>query len=227
MSRERYQAESADAFVRDAATFVVSGLPSTSFRFCDDLGANGFGWLVDEAMTRTSHALAAGGNVWLIDSVDWPEAIERARALGEPAGVIQLLDRHDRDCAQLAERLAVPLIRTPESVPDSPFAFLPVVRRKRWQERALWWPERRTLVVADALGTNRFYTGGRAPVGVHVLLRLTPPKQLGELDAENLLTGHGEGLRGPATADAVRRALAESRRRLPGVLVRLPFSMRS
>jgi hypothetical protein len=77
-------------------------------RFCDDLGPDGFGWMVEEAGTRTSHALAADGRVWLLDALDWPEAVDRALALGEPAGVVQLIDRHDRDCAALAARFGVP-----------------------------------------------------------------------------------------------------------------------
>lgn len=197
-----------------------------AFRYCDDRGEHGFGWIVEEAMTRTSHALAADGKVWLVDPVDWPDAIERALALGQPVGVLQLLDRHNRDCATLAERLRVPLHVAPDELPDSPFECIPIMRRKRWQERALWWPETRTLVVADALGTNAFSTGGKAPVGVHLLLRLTPPQALRAYAPEHLLTGHGEGLHGPETTEAVRRALSESRRRLPGVLVRVPFSGR-
>jgi hypothetical protein len=198
-----------------------------TFRYCDDRGERGFGWIADEAMTRTSHALAADGKVWLVDPVDWPDAIERALALGEPAAVLQLLDRHNRDSAALAERLGVRLFVTPDAVPDDPFECVPIVRLKRWQERALWWAEARTLVVAEALGTNAFYTGGHAAVGVHLLLRLRPPRRLAEFDPEHLLVGHGEGLHGSGTADAVERALAESRRRLPGVVVRLPFSGRS
>jgi hypothetical protein len=196
------------------------------FRFCDDLGANGFGWIVDEAMKRTSHALAADGNVWLVDALDWPEAIDSARSLGEPVGVIQLLDRHDRDCAALASRLGVPHVLVPEELPGSPFECVPVMRRKRWRESALWWPGMRTLVTADALATNRFSTGGKAPLGVHVLLRLTPPKALGAFDPEHLLVGHGEGLHGAGTSAALRDALRTSRRGLPGVLLRLPFAGR-
>jgi hypothetical protein len=196
------------------------------FRFCDDLGPNGFGWIVDEAMTRTSHALAANGKVWLVDPLDWPEAIDRALALGEPAGVIQLLDRHDRDCAALASRLGVPHVVAPDEIPGSPFTCIPVIRRKRWRESALWWPDTRTLVTADALGTNRFYTGGKASLGVHVFLRLTPPRALGSLEPEHVLVGHGEGVHGAGTAVSVRDALRTSRRRLPGVLLRLPFAGR-
>jgi hypothetical protein len=115
----------------------------------------------------------------------------------------------------------------PHSVPESPFTFVPVMRWKRWRECALWWPEGRTLVVAEALGTNRFYTGGRTPLGVHILLRMTPPRALGRFEPARILVGHGEGIAGPDAAPALRQALASSRRGLPGVLVRLPFTRRS
>jgi hypothetical protein len=197
-----------------------------TFRFCDDLGPEGFGWVVEEAATRTSHALAADGRVWLVDALDWPEAIDRALALGDPAGVIQLLDRHDRDCAELAARFGVPHLVAPDAVSGSPFELVPVMRRKRWRESALWWPETRTLVTADALGTNRFYTGGKAPLGVHVVLRLTPPKALGAFEPERVLVGHGEGIVDALAADALRHALTSSRRGLPGVLLRMPFAWR-
>lgn len=196
-----------------------------SFSFCDELGADGFGWIADEPMTRASHALAQDGRVWLIDALDWEPAIERALELGEPAGVIQLLDRHDRDCAGLAERLGVPHLVAPDEVPSSQFESVAVMRRKRWQERALWWPATRTLVTADALGTNTFYTGGRRSVGVHIFLRLKPPKALARYDTERLLVGHGQGVTTGAAA-AVREAVRTSRRDLPRILVRLPFSAR-
>jgi len=194
-----------------------------TFRFCDDLGADGFGWIVEEAMTRTSHALIAEGRVWLVDPLDWTEAIDRACGLGEPAGVVQLLDRHDRDCAALASRLGVTHLVAPDDILGSPFELIPIVRRRWWRESALWWPGRKTLVTADALATNRFYTAGKAPLAVHVLLRLTPPRQLGGLDPERILVGHGEGLIGSGAADALREALRVSRRGLPGLLARLPF----
>ena len=195
-------------------------------RFCDERGERGFGWIVDEAMTRTSHLLAADGRVWLVDPLDWPDAIERALRLGQPAGVIQLLDRHDRDCEALAHRLGVPHLVAPDEVPESPLRCVPVMRRRYWAESALWWPEERTLVVAEAVGTNRFFTAGRAPLGVHVFLRLKPPKVLGQFAPTQLLVGHGEGLHGPGTADTLARALATARRGLPGVLLRLPLARR-
>lgn len=193
-------------------------------RLCDDFGSDGFGWIVDEPNTRTSHALAADGKVWLVDALDSSEAIERVLELGEPAGVVQLLDRHNRDCAALAARFGVPHAVVPDELAESPFTFVPVMRRKRWRESALWWPERRTLVVADALGTNRFYTAGKAPIGVHLLLRLSPPRALAAFEPERILVGHGESVYGLEASSALRDAVAQSRRRLPGVLVRLPFA---
>jgi hypothetical protein len=195
---------------------------AVEFRYCDDLGDDGFSWIADEPMTRTSHAVAAGGNVWLVDPVDWPDAIERALGLGEPAAVLQLLDRHNRDCAGLAERLGVAHLVVPDDVPGSPSRCIPVIRRRPWRETALWWPKRKMLVVAEAVGTNAFFTGGKALVGVHLLLRLRPPKSLAAYEPEHLLVGHGEGLHGPAAATELRRALAQSRRGLPGVVLRLP-----
>jgi hypothetical protein len=195
-------------------------------RMCDDRSERGFSWIVDAPMTRTSHALAVDGQVWLVDPVRDPPALERAAGLGAPQAVLQLLDRHNRDCAALAARLGVPLVVAPDEILCSPFTFVPIMRWKRWQESALWWPATRTLVCADAFGSNRFYTGGKAPLGVHVLLRLTPPKALGALGPERVLVGHGAGIVGPDTEEVVHEALRTSRRRLPGVLARLPFSGR-
>jgi hypothetical protein len=197
-----------------------------TFRFCDHLGRDGFGWIVDEAMTRSSHALVSDDKVWLVDPLDWPEAIDRALGLGTPTGVIQLLDRHDRDCASLASRLGVLHLVAPDEIPETPFVCVPIMRRKHWRESALWWPETRTLVCADALGTNRFYTAGKAPIGVHLLLRLTPPRALGTFEPERILVGHGEGITEEAQ-NALRDALRTSRRGLPGLLVRLPIAARS
>ena len=190
-------------------------------RFCDELPF-AFSWLVDEPLTRTAHALSAEGRVWLIDPVDWAPALERIEDLGTPEAVVQLLDRHRRDCASLADRLGVPHVVVPADVPDSPFTCVPVKASRHWRETALWWPETRTLVVAEALGTNPFFRSGSEPVGVHLLQRLSPPRMLGDLAPEHLLVGHGEGIHGPGAQTALRTALAGSRRRLPRALLRAP-----
>lgn len=194
--------------------------------FCDDRGGAGFSWVIEEPMTRTSHVLADEGRVWLVDPVDWPPAIERATALGTPEGVLQLLDRHNRDSAAIAARLGVPHLRVPETLPGTPFEVVRVASSRRWQEVALWWPARRVLVVAEALGTNAFFPVGDEPVGVHGLLKATPPKVLSGFDPERLLVGHGEGLSGPGTGAAIDRALAHSRLTIASWAVGVPFRWR-
>lgn len=192
-------------------------------RFCDERGAAGFSWIVDEPATRTSHALAHNGHVWLVDPVDWPAAIERALTLGEPAGVLQLLDRHNRDCAPLAGRLGVSHLVAPTSLPGSQLEVVEIKRSRHWQEIALWWPEPRVLVVAEAIGTNTFYTAGRSGAGVHLLLRLSPPRrELEGFELEHLLVGHGEGIHGPEATRALREALRTSRTGLLQVVPRIP-----
>lgn len=191
-------------------------------RFCDDRGSLGFSWIVDEPMTRTSHALAADGRVWLVDPVRFESALERARGLGDVAAVLQLLDRHNRDCAALAAELGAPHLVVPDTIPDSPFETIALRRGKRWRETALWWPATRTLVVAEAIGTNRFFAGTDS-AGVHLLLRLSPPREaLGSVEPEHLLVGHGEGLHGPAATEGLRRALDHARTGLPRLMLRVP-----
>jgi len=143
-------------------------------RFCDEQDF-GFGWIDDEdPIRRTSHALVVEGGVWLIDPVAWPEAEQRALEHGRPRGVLQLLDRHNRDCAAIAATLGVPHHVVPTHVP--PFEFLPVLGNRFWREVALWWPERRVLAVAEAVGTNESYTLGQGAAGVQGTLRLRPPR---------------------------------------------------
>jgi hypothetical protein len=183
-----------------------------------------FGWIQEEPMQRTSHALAAGGRVWLFDVIDDPELDARVRELGEPAGVVQLLDRHTRDCAAVARRLGVPHHIVPRRLAETPFELRPVVRLRWWREVALWWPERRILLVADALGTTPVFRAGAEPAGLHPILRLWPPRSLSGLEPDHLLVGHGEGVHHhPA---ALGSALRTARRRLPRVLFELPRELR-
>jgi hypothetical protein len=185
-------------------------------RFCDEFDA-GFGWIVAEFMARCSHALVVDGRVWVIDPVDGDGVEERIRAAGSPAGVVQLLDRHNRDCSALATRLGVRHHFVPQGS-LGPFAFITIRNRPSWKEVALWWPERRVLVCADALGAGPYYRAGDERVAVHPLLRLRPPRaQLGTLQPDVILFGHGEGVFENATA-ALSDALSTSRRRIPGQL---------
>jgi hypothetical protein len=183
-----------------------------------------FGWIEEGRAQRTSHALAVDGRVWLFDVVDDPELDERVRELGEPAGVVQLLDRHARDCAAVAQRLGVPHHVVPRALPGTPFELRPIVRLRWWREVALWWPERRLLLVADALGTLPFFRAGEEPAGLHPLLRPWPPRSLRGLAPDHLLVGHGEGVHHHPVA--LESALRTARRRIPRWLLELPRELR-
>jgi hypothetical protein len=176
------------------------------------------GWIVDEFLERCSHALVAGGRVWLIDPVAGDGVEDRINTAGEPAGVIQLLDRHNRDCRRIAERFGVPHHIVPNRLPGAPFEFITIRDTRRWKEVALWWAERRVLVLADALGTARYYRARGERIGVHPFMRLRPPRQqLERLAPVRILCGHGEGIHDEAEA-ALRDALRTARRRIPAQL---------
>lgn len=166
-------------------------------------------------MQRASHAVAADGRVWVIDPVADDSALARARELGDPAGVVQLLDRHGRDCGFVAEQLGVPHYEVPEQPPaGAAFEVLPLLRRRWWHEVALWYPEQRTLVCADAVGTAQYYRAPGERLGVSPLLRLTPPRRLLAVEPDHVLVGHGEGIHEDAAA-AIREAVRLARRRSP------------
>ena len=184
----------------------------------DDEFEHGFGWSPEgERVQRTSHAIRAGGRVWLLDVVDGDGLDERIAALGELAAVVQLLDRHNRDCAAVAERLGVPLHVTPfEPVDGARFAAFPILRRRIWREVALWFAAERILVLAEAIGSLGYFRAPGEPFGVNPALRLFPPRRsLAGLEPEHILFGHGEGMHGPDVPEALRTALATARRRLP------------
>jgi hypothetical protein len=185
----------------------------------------GITWVETTGMRRAAHALRADGRLWLIDPFEDQVAMSAATELGTPAAVIQLLDRHNRDCGPIAQRLEVPLLRVPAEVSDSPFTVIPVISRPWWREVALWWEAERALIVAEALGTAPAFTLGRR-VGLHPMLRLRPPR--GPLTArspERLLVGHGTALESGAAAaigDALSGALAD----IPQLVLRLPSLVR-
>jgi hypothetical protein len=188
--------------------------------FCDESEA-GFGWISREPdwMGRASHALAVGGRVWLVDPVDFAGLDDRVRSLGEPAGVLQLVAWHNRDSAAIAARLGVSHLVTPAEVPG--FEAIRIKGIPRWRETALWWPERRTLVVGEAVGTVRYYRAPGRALGIHPFLRIyRPPAALVRFEPEHVLCGHGAGIHEGA-AEALRDAIHHARRDLPAVIPRI------
>lgn len=181
----------------------------------------GISWQIDEPGARTSHALKVDGRVWIVDPVEHPAAIERIEILGPVAGVLQLIDRHNRDCAAIAGRLGVPHLRVPGEVPGTPLEVVHVVDHRRWREVALWWPEPEALVVPEMLGTVDAFTAGHGAVGMHPVLRPLPPKALRGMRPEHLLVGHGPPVSGADARDGVDWAYAYSRRDIPRLFATL------
>jgi len=176
-------------------------------------------------MQRAMHALRDGERTWLIDPF---HAAEFRDALGELpplAGVIQLLDRHNRDCVEIAGSLDLPLHRIPARLPDSGLEVVRVIAQRFWNEVALWAPGTRTLVIAEAVGTAPLFALGR-PAGVHPMLRLLPPRgALSGYAPDQLLVGHGPALAAGGAA-ALAGALAAARADLPKLALKLPSVLR-
>jgi len=197
-----------------------------------DRHEHGVGWLAfpDEQMQRASHAVVHDGGVWVLDPVDAPGVDDLLAELdGEVVGVVTCLDRHKRDAAAVARRHGVPVY-----VPDwmtgvAPELDAPVERfggeltdgvraiRVRdsslppWQEVALLFESSGTLYVAEALGNAEYMVTNAERLGVHPMLRLTPPREpLSGLDPEHVVVGHGPGVHERAS-EVVRQALSDAR----------------
>ncbi len=193
-------------------------------RFTGD-GADMVTWIASAPgfMQRASHALVVDGATWLIDPVDHPDVRARLADLPPPAGVVQLLDRHGRDCARMATAFGVPLTRTPRhSVAGAPFTAITVRDAPGWRESALWWPDRSVLVVAEALGTAPYFRARPADVlGPHPAARVWPPRRLTGFPARHVLVGHGEPLNRDDAGALVDAAVAQARRGAPAWMVSL------
>ena len=182
----------------------------------------GVTWVVDDPLLRASHALVHDGRVWLVDPVDAPEAIERAAALGEPAGVLQLFVAHQRDGAAIAKRLGVPFHVLPDVLPglavlasSTSTSAVEGARAVVARSRAGWSSRSRSAPPPH-------YALGPGPAGVHFLRRAAPAEPAEPFLPEHLLVGHGEPVHGGDAAAALLDALNRSRRDLPAfVLERL------
>lgn len=177
-------------------------------------------------MARSAHALRdEHGRVWLIDPFEDESALAAAAELGAPAGVFQLLDRHNRDCHRVASEFGVALSRLPVDAAGSPFTPIQVLNVPGWHEVALWWAAQRTLIVAEALGSGPLFGLGRA-LGVHPLLRLHPPRRaLGAHEPELLLLGHGPPLQS-GVPQAMQEAFEHSLTDIPRLVASVPRLLR-
>ncbi|MBI3971396.1 MAG: MBL fold metallo-hydrolase [Chloroflexi bacterium] len=190
----------------------------------------GFGWNAQpgEYLARSSTALAEGGKVWLIDPIRVPGLEDMWRRLGELAGIVVTLARHDRDAGWLATLHGVPIYlphslgdvrfdahaeRVDDRVPNSPLRLIAVDGRgpiKWWRESAVWWPERRVLVTGDVLGNAGYFVLPEERLAVHPLRRFSPPVELSALRPDRVYPGHGQSIAQGAAA-AVEHAIRTSR----------------
>jgi hypothetical protein len=186
----------------------------------------GLTWVVDEPTARGSHAIVGpGGGVWLVDPTRDDAALTAAAELGAPAGVLQLLDRHNRDCAGLAGELGVRHWSVQEVLSggaELPFEPRRVVFNRFWKEAALWWPAKRGLVVSESLGTVPAFAVGGGAVGIHPMRRLSPPHMLKACNAEHLLVGHGPPVHGHDVHADMLQAIDHAWRDVPKLVVKLP-----
>ena len=146
--------------------------------------------------------------------------------------MLQLLDRHNRDCAEIAARLGVPHLKVPDSVPGSPFeAIAGGADAALAGDRALVARSSKALVVAEVLGRQPdAHRAGGERVGMHLFLRaLAAGLAARATGREHLLLGHGSRVHGvrrlPPTWRAPTRAPARDLPRgasggLPGARLR-------
>lgn len=176
-------------------------------------------WIASEPgyMERASHAIVADGHTWLIDPVDHPDVRARLEAMPPVAGVVQLLDRHGRDCAAMAASLGASLVQCPrQAIAGAPFEVIVVRDIRGWHESALWWPGAAALVVAEALGTAPYYRSQPDQVlGPHPMMRATPPRGLMGVPARHVLVGHGDPVHRDDAGAFVDAAIAGARASTP------------
>jgi len=198
----------------------------------------GASWIAypDETMQRASHVLGTEAGAIVVDPVDAEGIDDLFAEFGDVAGVIVLLDRHKRDAAAVARRhdapvyvpealagveddIDAPTERVRRQVPGTDYGIHTLTSNPAWKEAALYGDADDTLVVPEAVGTADYFLAGDERLGVHPMLRLTPPKKLGRLDPDRLLVGHGHGITTDASA-ALSDALRGSRGRTPGLYVK-------
>lgn len=194
---------------------------------------HGLTWMAhpDEQMRRASHALVADDEVWLVDPVDVEGLDDRLAALGEVVGVVVLTNSHGRHAARLADRhgvavhvpacfdedahpvdgFAAPVEPFDDELADTGFELVWEKAASSWREGALYHPDRRTLVVPDALMTALF-ARREGRLEVFPPFQFSPPRDaLGSMAVDRVLVGHGEPVVEDAR-EALDRALAGSRR---------------
>ena len=229
-SRRRSSAPSVVSTIRRwRTTDVCRGLRDREYarhveiRICDDRGAHGFSWIVDEPATRTSHALAGDGRVWLFDPVDSSRRSSGPGARRACRPSCSCSTATTATARRSPRRSAYRTSSSPDALPDSPFARDPGAAHEALARGC-------ALVAGGAdAGRRRGYRHERLLRSAGTRRRrapsapaLSPTRALGAFTPEHLLVGHGEGLHGSAATNGLRDALADARTGLPRIALRVP-----
>ena len=198
----------------------------------------GFGWIAhpEETGARASHALVGDeGGVWLLDPLHADGIQEKISKLGEVEGVVVFSNYHVRDAEYFAEQYSVPIycpkflhrtrdrVETQtrsvgESVRESGFRIFQYKPFPGWVEAIAFRDSDRTLYVPDAMGTTDLFTVRNERIGVYLLARLNPPRDiLAGQSPDRILVGHGSGILDNAEAE-LNVVLGKARRRLPSAI---------
>lgn len=188
----------------------------------------------EETMERASHVLEDKGELWIIDPVDQSGLDEELSDRGEVKGVVVLLDRHKRDAAEIAKRFDVPVyvpavmsdieteidaktVQFTGELAETGYLSRVILDTPFWTEVALYHDQKRMLVIPEAVGTASYFLADSERLGVHPMLRMTPPRDaLRNIDPERILVGHGRPILDNGET-ALEEALAGSRRNAPGL----------
>lgn len=206
----------------------------TEFDFVEWSG--GISWLVtDETGHRASHAIVCADGVWLFDPLDAPDVNDRIANLGEVAGVAVLSNYHTRAAGEFAkrygvpvsvptwmnrvqERVEAPVVRYGDEIDGTGFSVCRSSPIPGWREGIAFRERDGTLYVPDVLGSAPVYTAGDERVGVYLIARLFPPRDVfGGMRPDRILFGHGSPIENGAM-DALANALSGARRRIPRVI---------
>lgn len=201
---------------------------------------DGFTWMAhpETTMRRASHALAVDKDVWLIGPLDAEGLDSALDELGRVAGVVVLTNSHGRHADRLATRHEVaihvpdcfdrdahpvnkfesPVKIIDDELADTGFELVWEKDGRGWKEGALYHPDRRTLVVPDALMTALF-AGREGRLEMLPFFRFSPPRDLGGQPVERVLVGHGDPVLEDA-GDALEAALDGAGGRAPTAIAR-------
>lgn len=204
----------------------------------------GVGWLAhpEEASRRASHAIQGDDGVWVFDPLDGPGVQELLDETGPVAGVAVLSSHHSRDADifadrydvsvhlptwmdGVAERIDAPIERytAPSNewteLGSSGISIRTVDPTTAWKEAIAYRHADGTLRVPDMLSTVPAMTVKDERLACYLFHRLAPPREaFADIDPNQILLGHGEGIFTDAAA-TLETALDDARRHLPRALV--------